>query len=473
MKMDYAMNRANSGEKLSPGVKFAYGLSGYSSFITWTIFSYYGLYFFTDIIGFSAGFAAAIISLGTIWDAVSDPIIGILSDNRQSDKGRRRPLIIGIAIPFVFVSILLFTDFNLSETASKVYFITAIILYYTAQTVLDIACSSLGTEMTLDYDERSSLAAIKNFFCMLVILAVSPMLLLVRHTGNLFDNVNFGWAATVSIYMAFALLCIFIIWKATAGYERFKNAEKFVYRDIPKIFKQNKAIRYVMLLFALGVFANTVNLTMQVYFYSYNMGLSEGQIASVMMASGIACCAAAFGVDFLCKKLSKKAAWMLTIGVLIVSYVALIGFMAQPGRMAVLYVFAVVISLGMCAVYQVPWSMIPDCVEINELQSGQRIEGVIFGFTSFIQKVAAAISISAAGAALTAVGYVANEAQTAQTLEGMRWLFVLGVCIPYFISLLLAYKYPLGKERHAQVLKAIEDKRKGIAFNREDFKDLL
>lgn len=471
--MNNTIRKVDSNEKLSLGIKLAYGLSGYSSFITWTIFSYYGLFFFTDVIGFSAAFASAVISLGTIWDAISDPIIGILSDNRQSEKGRRRPLIIGIAIPFVVVSILLFTDWGLSEIASKAYFVVAIILYYTAQTVLDISCSSLGSEMTLDYDERSSLAAIKNFFCMLVILMVSPMLVLVDYFGGFFKNVNLGWTVSVAIYVLIALLCIFVIWKATAGYERFKNDEKFEYKNIFKIFKQNKAIRYVMVLFALGVFANTVNLTMQVYFYSYNMQLTEGQIASVMMVSGVASCIAAFGVDYLCKKLSKKTAWIITIGILMATYLILIGLLSEPGKMSVLYIFAMIISLGLCAVYQVPWSMIPDCVEINQLQTGQRIEGVIFGFTSFIQKVAAALAISVTGLALTAVGYIANEVQTEETLQGMKWLFILGVCIPYLISLLLAYKYPLSRERHDKVLKAIQDKENGIEFDPREFKDLL
>ena len=68
-------------EKLPFKVKLGYGMSGYVSFITWTAFSYYGLYFFTDVVGLSAAFACAIISLGTLWDAITDPIVGGISDN--------------------------------------------------------------------------------------------------------------------------------------------------------------------------------------------------------------------------------------------------------------------------------------------------------------------------------------------------------------------------------------------------------
>ncbi|HOA42590.1 MAG TPA: MFS transporter, partial [Bacillota bacterium] len=163
-------------EKLPFKVKLAYGLSGYYSFITWTAFSYYGLYFFTDVVGLTAAFAGAIISLGTLWDAITDPLVGSISDNLKCKYGRRRPLIIGAAVPFVIISILLFTNWGFGESAAKVYFVIMILLYYTAQTVLDISSSALGSEMTLDYDERSTLATYKNYFGLLATVAISPTL---------------------------------------------------------------------------------------------------------------------------------------------------------------------------------------------------------------------------------------------------------------------------------------------------------
>ena len=188
-------NRTASGhasEKLPFKVKLGYGLSGYTSFITWTAFSYYGLYFFTDVVGLSAAFAGAMISLGTLWDAITDPIVGGISDNLKLKSGRRRPLIIGVALPFVFISILMFTNWGFSEAVSKVYFVIVILLYYTAQTVLDISSSALGSEMTLDYDERSTLATFKNYFGLTATVAISPTLVLVAYFGGLFENADFG-----------------------------------------------------------------------------------------------------------------------------------------------------------------------------------------------------------------------------------------------------------------------------------------
>ena len=240
-----------TSEKLPFKVKLGYGLSGYTSFITWTAFSYYGLYFFTDVVGLSAAFAGAMISLGTLWDAITDPIVGGISDNLKWKSGRRRPLIIGVALPFVFISILLFTNWGFSEAVSKVYFVIIILLYYTAQTVLDISSSALGSEMTVDYDERATLATFKNYFGLTATVAISPTLVLVAYFGGWFEKADFGWSCTLAIYMIVALIFIFILWKSTKGYERHReDSGKFSAADIKEIFK-SKPTRIVMLILSL------------------------------------------------------------------------------------------------------------------------------------------------------------------------------------------------------------------------------
>ncbi|GAB1477142.1 MFS transporter [Bacillota bacterium] len=450
-------------EKLPYKVKFAYGLSGYSSFITWTIFSLYGLYFFTDTVGFSAAFASAIMSLGTLWDAVTDPLVGIMSDNIVSDKGRRRPLIIGIAIPFALISILLFTNFGFEESVAKIYYIAVILLYYLAQTVLDVSSSALGSEMTLDYDERTSLASHKNFFGMLVVIIVSPTLVLVNKVG---------WSMTVAMYMLIALACIFILWKTTEGYERFCNNEKIDFKIVGEMFL-NKSLIIVVCIFALGVFGNTVSLSLQIYFFSYFVGLTDSLISTVLMVGGIGACLAVFVVNYLCKKTSKKTAWLITVGLHAASTILFMGFLIKPGNTVLVFVWILLVELGVAAIYQVPWSMIPDCVEVSQLVSNKRIEGLIFGAIAFVQKLSGALAILVVGVGLTSIGYIANEVQSESTLESLRLLFACGVGIPLVISVIVSLLYPLTKERHRQVITAINKMKNDGHVDLHQFKDLV
>ena len=247
--------------KLPFKVKLSYGFSGYCSFITWTIFSYYGLYFFTENVGLSAAFAGAMISLGTLWDAITDPLIGTLSDNSKNPKGRRRPLMKKIAIPFILVSMLLFTNWGFSEGVSKVYFVFIILAYYTCQTVVDISSSSLGSEMTNDYNERASLATFKNYFGLTPTVIVGLSLTLSTVFAAVFGE-RFGWTAAVGVFMIVWAILMFFLYKNTEGYERPRpegeEVQGFKPKDIIDLFR-NKATRIVMMIFGLGILVNTIN----------------------------------------------------------------------------------------------------------------------------------------------------------------------------------------------------------------------
>lgn len=459
-------------EKLPFKVRLSYGLSGYTSFITWTLFSLYGLYFFTDIVGLNSVFAGAIISLGTLWDAITDPIVGSISDNLKCKYGRRRPLIIGVAVPFAIISILLFTNFGLSEGASKAYYVVIILLYYTAQTVLDIASSSLGSEMTLDYDERSTLATFKNFFCMAVIVIISPTLMMVTFFDEKFEG--YGWSATIAVFMIIALVFIYALWKNTRGYERHieNSASKFELNDIEELLK-NKPARIVMMIFAIAIFGNSINMSIQVYYLTYYVGLNEVQIASVTAYSGFLGCIAAIGVDFLCKKWSKKAAWIIACGVEGASMLALIGIFIKPGQIAMIYVLFTLMALGLAAIYQVPWSMIPDCVDVQELATKKRTDGIVFGFIAFIQKVSGAIAIALIGTILELIGYEAAGTQTEATLSAMKGVYGFGCGGVLILTVLIVLFYPLSKKRHDDVLNAIEDRNNGKEIDMNEFKDLI
>ena len=466
---------ANSpNEKLPFKVKLGYGLSGYCSFITWTAFSYYGLYFFTDVVGLSAAFAGAMISLGTLWDAITDPIVGGISDNLKLKSGRRRPLIIGVAVPFVLISILLFTNWGFSEAVSKVYFVIIILLYYTAQSVLDISSSALGSEMTLDYNERASLATFKNYFGLTATVAISPTLMLVAYFGGLFDNADRGWSCTLAIYMIVALLFIFILWKSTKGYERHReDSGKFSFADVKEIFR-SKPTRIVMLVFGIAIFANTINYALQVYYYTNYALLSEGRIASVTLVFGVASIFCAWITDRLMQKLSKKAAWVIAIGLEAAVMIIMIGFIIQPGNVASIYVLAILMSLGNAAVYQVPWAMIPDCVDVTELTSGKRVDGVIFGVVAFIQKACGALGAAVLGTLLTVIGYDAAAAtQTADALSGLKYMYAFLCGGIYLITVLIILKYPLSRQKHDRVRQAIAERKQGKEIDMSEFKDLV
>jgi len=472
--MEKSLTITPQDEKLPFKVKMAYGLSGYYSFITWTAFSYYGLYFFTDVVGLTAVFAGAMISIGTLWDAITDPVVGGISDNLKSQYGRRRPLIIGAALPFVIISILMFTNWGFTEPVAKVYFVIIILLYYTAQTVLDISSSALGSEMTLDYDERSTLATYKNYFGLLATVAISPTLVLVAYFGGWFENADYGWSCTIALYMIVALAFILILWRTTRGYERHRGGggNQFTFADIKGLFN-NKATRIAALIFAIGIFSNTINYSIQVYYFTNYALLTEGQIGSVLMVFGVTSIIGAWIVEKLMKKYGKKLAWIIGVGSEGIVLAAMVGLFISPGQIGMIYALVVLMAVGNAAVYQVPWAMIPDCVDVTELATGKRMDGVIFGAVAFLQKASGALGAAVLGVLLTLVGYSDVAVQAPETLAGIKNIFGFLVGGLYIISSFVIMKYPLSKKKHDRVREALEERKQGKAIDMSEFEDLI
>ena len=383
-------------------------------------------------------------------------------------------MIIGVALPFVCISILLFTNWGFNEAVSKVYFVIIILLYYTAQTVLDISSSALGSEMTLDYDERSTLATFKNYFGLTATVAISPTLVLVAYFGGWFENADFGWSCTLAIYMIVALIFIFILWRTTKGYERHREeGSKFSVADIKEVFK-TKPTRFVMAIFAIAIFANTINYSLQVYYYSYYAQLSEARISTITLVFGVASVFGAWVVDMIMKHMSKKAAWVIAIGSEAVVMIIMIGFIITPSNAGVLvYVLAILMAVGNAGVYQVPWAMIPDCVDVTELASGKRIDGIVFGIVAFVQKFAGALGAAVLGSLLTAIGYVEGAVQTAETLNSLKYLYGFLVGGLYLVSVLVILKYPLSKKKQDRVREAIAERNQGKGIDMTEFKDLV
>lgn len=457
--------------KLPLKVKFGYGTSGFCSFMTWTAFSYYGLFFMTDIVGMSAAFAGALISLGTLWDAITDPIVGSISDNLKNPKGRRRPLIKMVALPFIIISVLLFTNLGLSQTMNKIYFLVVILIYYTAQTVLDISASSLGSEMTNNYDERASLATWKNYFGLLPTVAISACLIMVDFWGEKLGNANLGWTATMACYMAIVFVLIIILYKTTEGYERPRRegeeASSFSFKDVINLFK-NKGTRIVMLIFGVSIFANTINYSVQVYYYTEYMGMTAEQVALATFVFGLASVVCAYFVELLMVKIDKKMSWVVSMGLEALVLIIAIGFFikAGSGSMTALVVTMLLMGLGNAAVYQVPWAMIPDCVDVDQLKDpqGKRNDGIVFGAVAFVQKACGALGALVLGTLITMANGDANA---------YKFIFAFVVGGIYLVTCFIVLLYPINKQRHDDVIEAIEARESGQTVDLNNFKDLF
>jgi GPH family glycoside/pentoside/hexuronide:cation symporter len=173
--------------------------------------------------------------------------------------------------------------------------------------------------------------------------------------------------------------------------------------------------------------------------------------------------------------MSKKVAWVFAMGswalTLSLFPLVIIPGMANPvwGAYAMLFLSAI----GCTAQYQVAWSMIPDCVELDEFKTGHRREGLYYATATFIQKIATALAMAIAGYLLGKIGYTDASQMTPEIANGIKYLFALGSSIPLAMSALVVVFTPMSRECHACLLQAISLKEKGKAYSVDGFRSLF
>jgi GPH family glycoside/pentoside/hexuronide:cation symporter len=151
------------------------------------------------------------------------------------------------------------------------------------------------------------------------------------------------------------------------------------------------------------------------------------------------------------KKMNKGPAYAL--GLFIASIAIVAAFFLPQGPTPWIYGIAFVAGVGFSAQYVFPWSMIPDVIEVDAAQSGERHEGIYFGVNAFLGKMTGAIGIAVAGWALDLYGYVPDAIQTTRALFGIRFFYAIVPVIAFMIALPLLIWYPITREKHAELVQ--------------------
>lgn len=461
------------GGKLPFWVKFAYGGAEGSTVIFWTLIYMFFAIFMTDVVKMSPAAAAWILLIATIWDAVTDPAVGIWSDRAKFKHGRRRPFIIAMALPLGIAGWLLFTNWHLSHGWTIAYYVMAVIIFFTVYTLLGVPYMALAPEMTQDYDERSRLIAYRmGWSQVFTLVGIVGFFLADEVFPKIVGGRSEGWSLMAAIFGFIAIFPILLTWRATRGYELFPEHTELKLKDVWNDALKNRTFMYTMGVYTAGVVAMDISATVLVYFAKYNLHYSTGKTDMILLiligvtvfwVPVIAVCATRWGKR--AAYMVFAASWLLaqSIGVLFI----------YPGRDAFLYVIIVVASAGVCAVPFVAWAMVPDAVEVDELKTGQRREGLYSGIATFVQKVGTGVALWIVLNILGWVGYRPDVAQTHTALLGIRLVLAWGTGFFLIASIVLCYFLPMTKKRHDALCEAIRLKKEGKEWDEESLEGLL
>lgn len=474
-------------EPLNFSTKLAYGAGDLGPAMTTNLLSFFLLYFFTNVAGLNAGLAGGILLIGKIWDAVNDPIVGVLSDRTRSARwGRRYPWILYGAIPFGFTFFLQWivprfsSDLATNQWLLFGYYVLVGILFNTFYTMVNLPYTALTPELTQDYNERTSLTSFRFGFSIggsiLSLILAQIIFALVQPETAAAGSCNSSTLQYVVLGGVTALLsvlplywCVFGTCNRVLGRNRgaavepADPSESLPFREQLRVALSNRPFQYVIGIYFCSWLAVQVTASIIPYFIVSRMQLQESDFIQVTLAVQGTALLMLYVWSALSRRFGKKAVYFMGMILWIIAQAGL--FFLQPGQIGLMYALAIMAGFGVSTAYLIPWSMVPDVIEVDELETGQRREGVFYAFMVLLQKMGLAVALFVLGIGLEASGF--RERVPCQPIPAQPESAILAIrlaigplpTVALIGGLVLAYFYPITQAVHAETLLRLRERR--------------
>lgn len=428
--------------------------------------------FLTQILHIGAGWAGTIILLSKVWDAVSDPLMGVISDNTRSKYGRRRPYIFASAFLIIASMVLLFLPIQSwsSEAAKIVYVIFAYIVYSTVSTVFNVPYLSLTSEISQNVKVRSNMnfarTAIGMIACGVVYLLVN--LLTDAHRDQILSDTAFSLTISLGfgVFFAVPVLCSAIFCNERTPLPEKKTS--FSFKNFARTFKL-KCFRRLLIMYVFSFVCNEIVANLLIIFVynisgghkMFGMSLSTLVNMTMLVSAGLVMPAVFLALN---KKVPKPVIFMCGLPLYLIGAVALAFFPStqNPNWMVLCSAIA---GLGYGTVQVIPWLTFPDVVDVAELKSNDRNPGAYNGTMTFFKKFSTGLAVFLVGQVLALAGYDSNlgtaQFQPAGAVTGMRIAIGVAACVLLTIAFVGATLIRITTRKSERIRYYIDKQRAG------------
>ena len=449
------VKQAAKAGKLSVGTKLGYGVCDLGGNLFFTAMGFWSHYYLTDTVGVPAAAAGIAVMIGKLWDAVTDPMMGYISDRTRSRWGRRRPYLLFAALPLFLSMWWFFTNPHITDsTLVTIWAAFALCFLNTAYTVVNIPYSALTPELTQDYHERSSLNGFRFGFAVFgTLLGAGAVLPIV----NAFANKNTGYSAVGAILGLIMMISALITFASVREPDHSmepKPTEKF-FETFLAVFK-NRHYVIVLLTYALNLTALTFVQGILAYYFKY-LYRNEAMTTLAMvllLVTAMVCIPISVIVS---KHIGKKRTYQFSLSILAISCLAIffLGHILGMNFFLAMMLFA---GIGIGFGYVAPFAMVPDTVEVDALKTGKRKEGAFYGMWTFTSKVGTSLAIALTGVILSLAKYVAPNStnlsplQPESTTLAIRMLIGPVPAVIFIAAIVLIQFYKLNEKEYAAIL---------------------
>ncbi len=446
--------------KVSLFEKIGYGIGDLACNLIFSTATSYLMYYYTDIALIPSSSIATLFLIARVWDAINDPIMGIIVDKTNTRFGKFRPYILFGSFILALFAFLLFTvPVDANNSSKLIYVYITYIGFGMSYTLVNIPYSALTSAMSDDTVERTKITTVRMIFAVLSGFAVSQVWNLVK----LFDTPVIGYRYTNAVIGIVSIILFAICFFTTKEIVVIKSTnKKFFIKEEFKAITQNTPLIIITVVFMLILIAGFVIFGVNIYFFKYNLK-REDLIPTALMLNTISTALGMLTVPYITKLLGKKKAGVITL--FLFGLFNLLFFVNYKTINSINLYFIIIVIAGIFNSYtwSLGWSMIPDTIEYAEYKVGFRAEGLIYSMYSFGQKMGIALAGLISGVALDFIGYKANNLEQTQfSLDGIAFLrggipFIL--CI---LAIIIISFYPLNEKRYEQISRELKTRKNNI-----------
>lgn len=480
----------NSPDYIPVKEKISYGFGSLMDGGGVALMSCIMLNYMTNGLGIAMGVAATIMMISKAWDAISDPLMGIISDGTRSKYGRRKPYMVVGGFCLMVALFLLLAPINrwgLSITGKTIYILAMYLFWNTCSTVTQVPYTSMSSDISPDYRERNNANTVK-----LVCTAVSsglayvvPLLLLEAYTAPdssmlpAITDVQF-WLITAGIFGTMfgvgLIQCGLYVKERIKPVENQKK-EKFNINTYLEPFR-NRSFKWHIAMYVSAYMCMDILAALAVY---YAVDVWRGTtlfgmaftsmfiIAPIMVAAVIAFPLVRYIMD----KKNKQYAFRLGLPLYILSGLMMAIMDPAWTPTVVIPIAAFLMGFGFGGAQMMPWIIFPDTVDIAELKLGTRPTGNYSGIMTLVRKLAGALGVWIVGLVLGFVGYIESTSeitiiQSAKVLMTIRLLLGGSIVVLISFGLFASFKYKVDNKKLTRIRYFIERKKAGTLTTMTD-----
>ena len=420
--------------------------------------------FLTDIVGLNPALAGSVVVIGKVWDAISDPLMGHISDNIDTKYGRRRIFFLIGIIPIIVSFLSLWIPINSNSSMLLfAYYTFAYIFFSTVFTMVMVPYSALNAEISDDFAIRTKLSTARMAFSQFSALlsGVLPKYLIdYLNQGTVFSPTFSYLIMGIVFGLIYALPWIFV-YKGTweIDYEVDKSTELIEKIKKYKTVFFNKSFKIHLGMYISAYIAMDFLMALFIYYLTYY--IKKPDIFPFCMLAILLSQIIMLPVYMkISNTKGKGRAYMIGLSIWGIGMLSLL-FLSPQTPLSIIILICIILGAGLSAGVMIPWAILPTISDIDQVINIKRRTGIYSGLMTFIRKIAQAIALWSVGIILTLINYIPNQPQTKQTLFYLKNVFVFIPILLIITGIIFSYYYKVTPEKQKILIEEIERIKKG------------